>query len=126
MLESRREPIRERATPKALFAWAKRCSANSVGMPDGFRPAEGRLLPFGTVFSSSINAASLGSAFGMLDVYRDAVEERVKLAYGNATRHDPFSQILVAQFSSIIDAAWLQLERNSTAVGDKVNRGEAP
>jgi len=82
-------------------------------------------LPFGSVFSLTINAASLGIGFGMLEVYRAAVEKRVKLAYGNAAREDPFSQILLAQFSSTLDAAWLQLERNIGVLTEKVKRGEA-
>ena len=82
-------------------------------------------LPFGSVFPLAIDSAALGIAFGMLDAYRDAVAKRVKLAYGVATREDPFSQILLAQFSSTLDAAWLQLERNICGLTDKVKRGEA-
>jgi len=82
-------------------------------------------LPFGSVFSLTINAAALGIAFGMLDVYRDSVAKRIKLAYGDAARENPHTQILLAQFSSTLDAAWLQLERNIGVLTEKVKRGEA-
>ena len=82
-------------------------------------------LPFGSVFPLAINSAALGIAFGLLDAYRDSVAERIKLAYGEAARDDPFSQIHLAQFSSTLDAAWLQLERNIGVLTKKAKRGEA-
>ena len=82
-------------------------------------------LPFGSVFPLTIHAAALGIAFGMLDAYRDSVAERIKLAYGEAARDDPYSQIHLAQFSSTLDAAWLQMERNIGVLTERVKRGEA-
>jgi len=82
-------------------------------------------LPFGSVFPLTIHAAALGIAFGMLDAYRDSVAKRIKLAYGEAARDDPYSQIHLAQFSSTLDAAWLQLERNIGVLTERVKRGEA-
>ena len=82
-------------------------------------------LPFPAVFSTTIFAASLGIAGGALDAYRDYLSERVRIAYGERVREDAHSQIRLAQTSSILDAAWLQLERNVGSLVERATRGEA-
>ena len=49
---------------------------------------------------------------GAIGAYREYLSERVKIAFGETAKDDPHGQIKLAQASSIVDAAWLQLERN--------------
>jgi len=81
-------------------------------------------LPFASVFSSTIAAASLGIARGAWLRFQEVVSERVKIAYGEAAREDPHGQIKLAQTSSILDAGWLQLERNIVELTERVRGGE--
>lgn len=96
------------------------CPGNAVNTSPLYRQ------PFASVFSSAIAAPALGIARGGLAAYREAMKERFKIAYGQAASEDPHAQVKLAQAYSMVDAAWLQLERNITDVGDAARRGEVP
>ena len=81
-------------------------------------------LPFGAVFSTTIFAACLGIAGGALEAYRDYLSRRFKIAYSEKANQDPHGQIRLAQASSVLDAAWLQLERNVATLVEGAERGE--
>jgi len=83
-------------------------------------------LPFASVFASTIASAALGTARGALAAYRSVLAERFKIAYGEAAREDPHAQVKLAQAHSMVDAAWLQLERNIESVHEAARRGEVP
>ncbi|MEE3332344.1 MAG: flavin-dependent monooxygenase [Myxococcota bacterium] len=95
------------------------CPGNAVNPSTLYR------LPFASVFATAIAAAALGMADGILRIYRDLLGERFKIAYGEAAREDPHSQVKLAQAHSMVDAAWQQLEQNVSAVADAAKRGEA-
>ena len=65
-------------------------------------------------------------ADGLLVAYRELLAERFKVAYGEAAREDPHAQVRLGQAHSMVDAAWLQLERNVTRVAEAAERGEMP
>ncbi len=94
------------------------CPGNAVNPHPIYR------LPFASVFSSAIAAAAMGIARGGLERYRTVLLERFKIAYGEAAREDPHAQVKLAQATSILDAGWLQLERNITELTESVVRGE--
>ena len=96
------------------------CPGNAVNLSPLYR------LPFASVFATAIGAAALGMADGLLVAYRDVLAERFKVAYGEAAREDPHAQVRLAQAHSLVDAAWLQLERNVTTVAEAAQRGEVP
>ena len=83
-------------------------------------------LPFASVFATAIESAALGIARGGLEAFRQAMRERFKIGYGEMAREDPHTQVKLAQVYSMVDAAWLQLERNVEAVTAAVERGEKP
>ena len=62
-------------------------------------------IPFAAVFSTTIVAAALGIGNGAFNAYRSYLSERFKIAYGEAAKEDPHSQIRLAQTASILDAA---------------------
>jgi 3-hydroxy-9,10-secoandrosta-1,3,5(10)-triene-9,17-dione monooxygenase len=96
------------------------CPGNAVNKAAIYR------LPFASVFATTIASASLGAACGALAAYQEVLKERFKIAYGEAAREDPHQQVKLAQAHSMVDAAWLQLERNIADVADAASRGEAP
>ena len=81
-------------------------------------------LPFASVFATAIAAASLGIARGALGCFREVLSKRIKIAYGEAAREDPHGQLRLAQTTSILDAGWLQLERNIVELTEAVRAGE--
>ncbi|MEE8165639.1 MAG: 3-hydroxy-9,10-secoandrosta-1,3,5(10)-triene-9,17-dione monooxygenase oxygenase subunit [Myxococcota bacterium] len=96
------------------------CPGNAVNTAPLYR------LPFASVFATAIAAAALGIARGALTVYRDLLSERFKIIYGEAARQDPHAQVMLAKAHSMVDAAWLQLERNIADVSEAAKRGELP
>jgi 3-hydroxy-9,10-secoandrosta-1,3,5(10)-triene-9,17-dione monooxygenase len=72
-------------------------------------------LPYGSVFTYTITAPVIGMATGAYDAHVAYQRDRVRAAYiGQKAREDPFSQVRIAEASSLIDGAWLALERNFT------------
>jgi len=104
------------------FADTARCDSpgNAVNTSPIYR------LPFASVFATALSASALGIARGALAAYLDVLSERFKIAYGEAAREDPHSQVKLAQAHSMVDAAWLQLERNIGDVTEAAKRGEVP
>ena len=94
------------------------CPGNAVNSHPIYR------LPFASVFSTTIAAASIGIARGGLERFRVILSERFKIAFGEAAREDPHAQVILAQASSILDASWLQLERNISELTQAVAGGE--
>jgi 3-hydroxy-9,10-secoandrosta-1,3,5(10)-triene-9,17-dione monooxygenase len=95
------------------------CPGNAVNKAPLYR------LPFASVFATAIESAALGIAGGLLHAYRELLTERFKIAYGEAAREDPHAQTKLAQAHSMVDSAWLQLERNLGVVDQAARRGEA-
>jgi 3-hydroxy-9,10-secoandrosta-1,3,5(10)-triene-9,17-dione monooxygenase len=94
------------------------CPGNAVNTAPLYR------MPFASVFASTIESAVLGIASGALEAYRELLSERFKVAYGVAAREEPHAQVKLAQAHSMVDAAWLQLERNIADVGEAARRGD--
>ena len=94
------------------------CPGNAINPGPLYR------LPFASVFSTTISAAALGIATGAVHEYRTYLMDRFKIAYGETAREDPHSQIQLAQAHSVVDAAWLQLERNIVELTEAAKRGE--
>jgi 3-hydroxy-9,10-secoandrosta-1,3,5(10)-triene-9,17-dione monooxygenase len=70
-------------------------------------------LPFASVFSYAITAATIGIAVGAVDAYREHTAERVRASYGGEkSAADPFSQVRLAEAAGELDDARMQLRRN--------------
>lgn len=69
-------------------------------------------LPFASVFSNAITAATIGIAVGAVDAYREYTRDRVRVAYGEKAAVDPFSQLRLAEATGELDDARLSLRRN--------------
>jgi 3-hydroxy-9,10-secoandrosta-1,3,5(10)-triene-9,17-dione monooxygenase len=83
-------------------------------------------LPFASVFSCSISVPVIGMAAGAYEAYVGWTRERVRASTGGKAADDSFNQLRIAEASSKIDGAVLQIERNMTealehaAAGDKI------
>lgn len=69
-------------------------------------------LPWGTVHPTTITAPIVGMAQGAYDAHVEHQAARVRAAYGEQTKDDPFAKVRIAEAASEIDAAWMQLTGN--------------
>lgn len=69
-------------------------------------------LPFASVFSCSISVPVVGMATGAYEAYVGWTRDRVRASTGGKASDDSFNQLRIAEASSKIDAAVLQIERN--------------
>ncbi|MFC7343362.1 3-hydroxy-9,10-secoandrosta-1,3,5(10)-triene-9,17-dione monooxygenase oxygenase subunit [Saccharopolyspora griseoalba] len=83
-----------------------RCPGHEVNTAPLYR------LPWGTVHPSTITAPIIGMAQGAYDAHVEHQAARVRAAYGEQTKDDPFAKVRIAEAASEIDAAWLQLTGN--------------
>ncbi|NKQ53112.1 flavin-dependent monooxygenase [Amycolatopsis sp. K13G38] len=82
-------------------------------------------LPYGSVHPSTITAPIIGMAQGAYDAHIEHQGKRVRAAYaGEQSKEDPFAKVRIAEASSDIDAAWLQLTRNIDELYQAACRGE--
>lgn len=79
-------------------------------------------LPFASVFSNAITAATIGIAVGAVDEYRQATLGRVKASSGEKAAADPFAQVRLAEAAGELDDARESLRRN---MGDLMQFAEA-
>jgi 3-hydroxy-9,10-secoandrosta-1,3,5(10)-triene-9,17-dione monooxygenase len=82
-------------------------------------------LPFASVFPAAIVASGLGIAEGGIEAFREHLSARFKIAYGQAAKEDPHAQVRLARVNSMVDAAWLQLDRNMGALLAAAEQGES-
>jgi 3-hydroxy-9,10-secoandrosta-1,3,5(10)-triene-9,17-dione monooxygenase len=102
------------------FSDMGRCECPGQGLND----AAIYRLPFASVFPAAIVASGLGIAEGGIAAFREHLSARFKIAYGQAAKEDPHAQVRLARVSSMVDAAWLQLERNLGDLLACAERGE--
>ncbi|MET9266576.1 3-hydroxy-9,10-secoandrosta-1,3,5(10)-triene-9,17-dione monooxygenase oxygenase subunit [Amycolatopsis sp. NPDC004079] len=82
-------------------------------------------LPYGSVHPSTITAPIIGMAQGAYDAHVEHQGKRVRAAYaGEQSKEDPFSKVRIAEASSEIDAAWLQLTHNIDELYQLARKGE--
>lgn len=92
-------------------------------------------IPFGSIHTSAITAPIIGMARGAYQAHLDHQRDRVRVALpGEATKDsgftgtpfadDPFTLVRIAEAASDIDAAWLQLTHNISAVYAKAAAGQ--
>jgi 3-hydroxy-9,10-secoandrosta-1,3,5(10)-triene-9,17-dione monooxygenase len=81
-------------------------------------------LPFATVFSNTIAVPILGMATGAYESYVEWTKARVRASTGGKAADDSFNQIRIAEASSKIDGAVLQIERNIDEALGYIERGE--
>lgn len=82
-------------------------------------------LPYGSVHPSTITAPIIGMAQGAYDAHVEHQGKRVRAAYaGEQSKEDPFSKVRIAEASSEIDAAWLQLTHNIDELYQLACKGE--
>jgi 3-hydroxy-9,10-secoandrosta-1,3,5(10)-triene-9,17-dione monooxygenase len=79
-------------------------------------------LPFASVFSNAISAATIGIAMGAVEAYREYTLQRVRASYGERAAADPFSQVRLAEAAGELDDARVQLGRN---MGELLQLAEA-
>ncbi len=83
-------------------------------------------LPFGSVFSNAITAATIGIAHGAVEAYREHTLHRTRASYGGErSAADPFSQIRLADATGELDAARAQLHRNMDELLQLAEAGRA-
>ncbi|NUS43300.1 MAG: flavin-dependent monooxygenase [Mycobacteriaceae bacterium] len=82
-------------------------------------------LPFGSVHPTTISAPIVGMAQGAYDAHVEHQRKRVRAAYaGEQSNQDPFAKVRIAEASSEIDAAWLQLTNNIGEIWELAKKGE--
>jgi 3-hydroxy-9,10-secoandrosta-1,3,5(10)-triene-9,17-dione monooxygenase len=70
-------------------------------------------LPYGSVFSYAITTPVIGMATGAYDAHVAYQRDRVRASYvGQKAAEDPFGQVRIAEAASLLDSAWLALDRN--------------
>ncbi|MFF2552205.1 3-hydroxy-9,10-secoandrosta-1,3,5(10)-triene-9,17-dione monooxygenase oxygenase subunit [Nocardia sp. NPDC058058] len=89
--------------------------ANLIGPGQQVNTAPLYKISFGSVFSNTITAPIIGAAEGAYEAHIERQRERVRLSYGGQkVSDDPFAHVRIARAASEIDAAILQMERNTT------------
>ncbi|MEU0540500.1 3-hydroxy-9,10-secoandrosta-1,3,5(10)-triene-9,17-dione monooxygenase oxygenase subunit [Nocardia sp. NPDC005978] len=89
--------------------------ANLIGPGQEVNTAPLYKISFGSVFSNTITAPIIGAAEGAYEAHIARQQERVRLSYGGQkVSDDPFAQVRIARAASEIDAAILQMERNTS------------
>jgi 3-hydroxy-9,10-secoandrosta-1,3,5(10)-triene-9,17-dione monooxygenase len=84
-------------------------------------------LPYGSVFSYAITTPVIGMATGAYDAHVAYQRDRVRASYvGQKAKEDPFSQVRIAEAGSLIDGAWLALERNMAELMGHARAGRKP
>ncbi|TNC29038.1 3-hydroxy-9,10-secoandrosta-1,3,5(10)-triene-9,17-dione monooxygenase oxygenase subunit [Amycolatopsis alkalitolerans] len=82
-------------------------------------------LPYGSVHPSTITAPIIGMAQGAYEAHVEHQRRRVRAAYaGEQSKEDPFTRVRIAEASSEIDAAWLQLTHNIDELYQLACQGE--
>jgi 3-hydroxy-9,10-secoandrosta-1,3,5(10)-triene-9,17-dione monooxygenase len=83
-------------------------------------------IPFGTIFTTTVASAVIGTVAGCYDSYVASMRDRIRLSLGGGRFvDDQFAQVAVARAASEIDAAVLQIERNLREILDCTARGAA-
>ncbi|GAB4584109.1 3-hydroxy-9,10-secoandrosta-1,3,5(10)-triene-9,17-dione monooxygenase oxygenase subunit [Nocardia sp. IFM 10818] len=95
-------------------AYSAADQANLVGPGQTVNTAPLYKISFGSVFSNTITAPIIGAAEGAYEAHIAKQQERVRLSYGGQkVSEDPFAHVRIARAASEIDAAILQMERNT-------------
>ncbi|MFC9997903.1 3-hydroxy-9,10-secoandrosta-1,3,5(10)-triene-9,17-dione monooxygenase oxygenase subunit [Nocardia sp. NPDC127526] len=95
-------------------AYSAADQANLVGPGQTVNTAPLYKISFGSVFSNTITAPIIGAAEGAYEAHIAKQRERVRLSYGGQkVSEDPFAHVRIARAASEIDAAILQMERNT-------------
>jgi 3-hydroxy-9,10-secoandrosta-1,3,5(10)-triene-9,17-dione monooxygenase len=96
-----------------------RCPGHEVNSGPLYR------IPFGSVFSYAITTPIIGMATGAYQAHVEYQQRRVRASYvGQKSADDPFAQVRVAEAASLIDVAWLALERDMTELMGHASAGE--
>ncbi|MEZ4282784.1 MAG: acyl-CoA dehydrogenase family protein [Myxococcota bacterium] len=83
-------------------------------------------LPFASVFSYAIAAATIGIGVGAVDAYREHTAKRVRASYGGEqSAADPFSQVRLAEAAGELDDARMALRRNMDELMQIAEAGKA-
>jgi 3-hydroxy-9,10-secoandrosta-1,3,5(10)-triene-9,17-dione monooxygenase len=82
-------------------------------------------VPYGSIFSYAITTPVIGMATGAYDAHVAYQRERVRASYvGQKAAEDPFGQVRIAEAASLLDSAWLALERNMSELMAYARAGE--
>jgi 3-hydroxy-9,10-secoandrosta-1,3,5(10)-triene-9,17-dione monooxygenase len=82
-------------------------------------------VPFGSIFSYAITAPIVGMATGAYAAHVEYQRGRVRASYvGQKAAEDPFGQVRIAEAASLLDAAWVALERNMTELMAHARAGQ--
>src|ERR1700751_1980219 len=63
-------------------------------------------LPFGSIFSHSFSAPTIGVALGALKAFREQSQVRVNLRDGSRLAEDPFTQLRLAESAAEVSSAY--------------------
>jgi 3-hydroxy-9,10-secoandrosta-1,3,5(10)-triene-9,17-dione monooxygenase len=98
-----------------------------VGPGQELNPGPLYRLPYGAVFSYAITTPVIGMASGAYDAHVAYMRDRVRASYaGQKAKEDPFSQVRIAEAGSLIDGAWLALERDMSELMAHARAGRKP
>lgn len=104
----------EKAFVPAYRMYSATDQANLIGPGQEVNTGPLYKISFGSVFSNTITAPIIGAAEGAYEAHIQRQQERVRLSYGGQkVSDDPFAQVRIARAASEIDAAILQMERNT-------------
>ncbi|MCU1647930.1 MAG: flavin-dependent monooxygenase [Nocardia sp.] len=105
----------EKAFVPAYRMYSATDQANLIGPGQEVNTAPLYKISFGSVFSNTITAPIIGAAEGAYEAHIEKQRERVRLSYGGQkVSDDPFAHVRIARAASEIDAAILQMERNTS------------
>ncbi|RFU39537.1 flavin-dependent monooxygenase [Actinomadura logoneensis] len=80
-------------------------------------------VPLYSMMTTTITTPLVGMAAGAYHAHVEHQRSRVRAFGGAKAKDDPFAKVRVAEAGSEIDAAWLQLTHNITAVLDTAKAG---
>ncbi len=82
-------------------------------------------IPYGSVFTYAITTPVIGMGCGAYAAHVAYQRDRVRAAYaGEKAGDDPFGQVRAAEAASLLDGAWLALERNMAELMALARAGE--
>ncbi|MFD4370302.1 3-hydroxy-9,10-secoandrosta-1,3,5(10)-triene-9,17-dione monooxygenase oxygenase subunit [Streptomyces sp. NPDC058527] len=99
---------------------ALRCPGHEVNPEPVYR------LPYAALFTTTISTVMVGIAEGAYEHHVTAARANPRLPHGRRVAEDPFAQVRIARAAGEIDAARLQLTRNTAELYEVARAGREP
>ncbi|GGY59327.1 acyl-CoA dehydrogenase [Streptomyces omiyaensis] len=99
---------------------ALRCPGHAVNPEPVYR------MPYAALFTTTVSAVMVGIAEGAYEHHVGTVRAHPALPHARRAAEDPFAQVRIARAAGEIDAARLQLARNTAELYAAARAGDAP